>query len=75
MKNIETKFNVNDQVWVLDDKKARLLPIKKIEITIDDKVKVHYYINKGTKDNYECLIVNEKDCFTILDELIDNIKY
>lgn len=74
MKNIETKFNKNDQVWVLDERKARQLPIYSIEIRIGDEVKVNYYLNKGTKDNLKLFFVNEKNCFTTLDELIDNIK-
>lgn len=74
MKNIETKFNKNDQVWVLDEKKARQLPINSIEIRIEEEVIVVYYLNKGTKDDFKCLIVKESDCFQTLDELIDNIK-
>jgi hypothetical protein len=74
MKNIETKFNRNDQVWTLDEKKARLLPIYSIQIKIEEEIKVIYYLNKGTEKDFKCLIVNEKDCFQTLDELIDNIK-
>ena len=74
MKNIETKFNVNDQVWVLDEKKARQLPIYSIEIRIEEEIIVGYYLNKGTKNDFKCLIIKENDCFITLDELIDNIK-
>ena len=76
MKNIETKFNVNDKVWILDGKKARQLSIYSIKMTIDlDKdISIQYYFNKGTEDNFKCMIVNESECFTTLDELINFIK-
>lgn len=57
----ETKFEVNEMVWVIDEGKARELPINSIKITHyqDQRIEIEYYINKGTETNYKCLIIYE----------------
>ena len=72
---VETKFNPNDKVWFIKNSKAIHAPIDSIKILVDNKnvLKIENFINSGTKEKYECSIVEDQFCFKTRQELIDNL--
>ena len=80
MKNIETKFNRTDKVWVLHNGKAKEYPIHsiKIEIGSDDKVSVMYTLDttpviEAIKASFDCKSFYEKECFATREKLIESL--
>lgn len=69
----ETKFNLNDRVWTLYKGKADQYPITRIDVVqdrTDSKVRIQYFLNVGTPENYDSTIVNEDVIFETQDELL-----
>ncbi len=70
----ETKYNIEDSVWVLINNKVRKFTISSIDVKQSGKsLEVRYYLNIGTKEDYKCHIVEEDKCFTTKEELIKSL--
>lgn len=70
----ETKYNVDDKVWIYLDGKVREFPIQTIDIRISKKeIETKYYLNVGTKDDYKCHLISEDKCFATKEELIKSL--
>lgn len=70
----ETKFDVAQDIWTIIDGKAKCVPITLIEIKSDNReTTIRYFVNKGTKDVYQCDIIDESRCYATKQELIDNL--
>ena len=71
----ETKFNPLDEVWTIIENKAKKCPISDIEVKFDSKkdITIRYYLNKGTKEDYKCTIVEENFLFKTKDELLKSL--
>lgn len=70
----ETKFYVNDKVWIIDGLKAKEYPIHSIHVEFKkEDTKILVYLNVGTEEDYKCKIIEEKHCYSSREELINSL--
>lgn len=73
----ETKFSLEETVFHLYEGKIRESVIDYIEVRdqmwSQREVKISYFVNVGTKQDYKCLILNEKECFSTRESLIESL--
>lgn len=71
--NIETKFNVKDKVWFMEDNKPVVETIWNIEISLgDNSPKVKYiFFHKKSNDNHRYFL--EEEIFATKEELLKSL--
>jgi hypothetical protein len=73
MKNIETKFNPEDKVWVIYEGKAKQAPVYDIEIKLKTKTEIRYTVDLGTEKDRQFKFFDESQCFATREELIESL--
>jgi hypothetical protein len=69
---IETKYNIGDEVWVIEDDKPKCKKIKEIDIQIGDYFSKSNEVEIDYTFGIYC-IRDEKQCFPTKEELLKSL--
>jgi len=70
--NIQTKFNISDDLWFIYDNSVKKMNVHSINIIVTPTKDIIFYIFNDNRDSYLCQ-VNEDSCFGTKQELLDNL--
>jgi len=71
---IDTKFNSNEKVWIINNGKAMEFPIISVKAeTENSSIIISYFLNVGIEKDYKCKLVYEKECFHSREDLINSL--
>lgn len=67
---VESKYNIGDKLWTMENFKAKEFEVASITIGIekDQEINVRYY---PISDSYTCESYTENHCFKSKDEMVE----